>query len=623
MEIIEYVESTEAKQGFYPTPPNVLEVLLSNLKGERPKHYQNILEPSCGKGDIVYGIMEIEAKRAINSYGDYRGVPLNFDVIEIDSNLRGVLDYKFGGKYVKEERDKIKTKEAERLAMRKADNEKTQDYLDEQQRLSDVISEMEKTLTPYRASKVRVVHDDFMTFQTSKIYDLIVMNPPFKTGVDHVLKAIEMQTRCGGDVWAVLNANSLTNAYSNKRELLLKLIEEYEGEVQYIANGFSDSERKTDVQVAVIKISIPKVDPTSDIYETLNKAKEEKFNDEFEQCEELADKNFIKSILLQYNMEIEASAKLIKEYFGLQQFLSKELGEFRGCILHMTIQGEQQSSTTGQYASLLNTAIIQIRSKYWKGMFSSPQFMGRMPSSVKNKYMDMIDTLKDYDFTEFNINKLSMEMVSSFRFSVDDTIMDLFEDLTKTYSYHSDIANKNRHLFNGWKTNQAHKVGKKVIQPVNMFSQYYYGSGSFDFRKASSFLEDLERALNYITGTNESVNLYDTMKEYSENGVTKNIQLKYFSVTFYKKGTIHIAFTDLELLDRFNIYCCGRKGWLPPSYGKKTYEDLSEEEKDVVDTFHNDDGKAKDVKGKYDNIVANNKYYLANLAENSAIKLLE
>lgn len=43
-----------------------------------------------------------------------------------------------------------------------------------------------------------VVHDDFMTFEPKKEYDVIVMNPPFNKGqaVRHVTKAIQMAKRC-------------------------------------------------------------------------------------------------------------------------------------------------------------------------------------------------------------------------------------------------------------------------------------------------------------------------------------------------------------------------------------------------------------------------------------------
>ena len=49
-----------------------------------------------------------------------------------------------------------------------------------------------------KGKKYRVVHDDFLTFNTYKKYDLIFMNPPFSNGATHLLKALDMQKSGGG-----------------------------------------------------------------------------------------------------------------------------------------------------------------------------------------------------------------------------------------------------------------------------------------------------------------------------------------------------------------------------------------------------------------------------------------
>lgn len=68
-------------------------------------------------------------------------------------------------------------------------------------------------------------------------------------------------------------------------------------------------------------------------------------------------------------------------------------------------------------------------------------------------------------------------------------------------------------------------------------------------------------------------------------GQTKEVQLLNIAVNFYKKGTTHIFFTNLDALRRFNIYCCRKKNGLPPDYGITPYEDLSPEAKRVIDSF--------------------------------------
>lgn len=103
------------------------------------------------------------------------------------------------------------------------------------------------------------------------------------------------------------------------------------------------------------------------------------------------------------------------------------------------------------------------------------------------------------------------------------------------------------------------------------------------------------------------VNLESELRKSFEQGITKNIACKFFQATFYKKGTVHITFTCPELIDRFNIYAAQNRGWLPPSYGKKSYKDMTAEEKTVIDSFQGE--KA------YNEVMAKSDYYLASPIE--------
>ena len=107
---------------------------------------------------------------------------------------------------------------------------------------------------------------------------------------------------------------------------------------------------------------------------------------------------------------------------------------------------------------------------------------------------------------------------------------------------------------------------------------------------------DLEKTLSYLETGNtafDADDLHEHLKTCQINGKTRNIPLRYFNISLFKKGTCHIVFTDLELLDRLNIYGSQRKGWLPPSYGKKQYSNMTDEEKRVVDEFQGEEAYTK------------------------------
>ena len=187
----------------------------------------------------------------------------------------------------------------------------------------------------------------------------------------------------------------------------------------------------------------------------------------------------------------------------------------------------------------------------------------------------------------------------------------MYDRLTEEHSYYPECQ-KNRHYYSGWKTNKAWKIDKKVILPCyGVFSSW---DGRPYAHEAYSTLADIERILNFFDGNmSAEVDLRTTIETYFHNGITKNIQTKFFKATFYKKETVHITFTCPDLIDRFNIYAAQSRGWLPPCYGKKTYEAMSDEEKTVVDEFQG--------KEKYEEILKKSDYYLQDPVKNDVLRL--
>ena len=181
------------------------------------------------------------------------------------------------------------------------------------------------------------------------------------------------------------------------------------------------------------------------------------------------------------------------------------------------------------------------------------------------------------------------------------TIIALFDEFSNKYHYYDEMS-KNIHYYNGWKTNKAWIINKKVIIPLAGFDSFWNRYNPSDY-KIIRKLQDMEKCFNYLDGgLTEAINLEESLKFAEEYGETKNIQLKYFTVTFYKKGTCHITFNNEELLKKFNIFGSQHKGWLPPSYGKKAYKDMTTEEKVVVNEFEGEK--------EYNKVISNKEYYL-------------
>lgn len=457
----------------------------------------------------------------------------------------------------------------------------------------------------------RLVHDDFFTFHTWKQYDLIVMNPPFSCGDKHLLNALKLQED-GGNVICILNAETLKNPYSVTRQALALRLEDLHANVSYMQNEFVSAERKTSVEIAVVKVSIPKKERDSRIFSELRESKQMSEQTVQEQTS-LAENDYIKAAVKQFELETEAGIRLIREYQAMKPYMLRSLSGDNfvknDSILYLTM--DKYSPCSPEVTE--NEFLKVVRLKYWTSIFNDSRFTGHMTSNLLSEYRTQINKLADYDFSCFNIKTIQADIAIKLVKGVEECIVKLFDELSFQYSY-SDELGRNIHYYNGWKTNKAWIINKKVILPwMNAWGHY---NGSYDPASYEIIekLADIEKALDYLSGSSGNERgIRETLHEIKKIGQTKKIPLKYFTVTFYKKGTCHIEFTNLELLKKLNIFGSQQKGWLPPAYGKKSYSDMDEEEKKVIDEFEGVES--------YMETMTNSDYYLYSASD--SIKCLE
>lgn len=127
-----------------------------------------------------------------------------------------------------------------------------------------------------------------------------------------------------------------------------------------------------------------------------------------------------------------------------------------------------------------------------------------------------------------------------------------------------------------------------------MFSSYSWSKQTFEVNNAYDVLSDIEKVFDYLSGTmTDEHDIKERLQIANLNGQARNISLKYFDVDLYKKGTTHIKYRDMELVDKMNIYAGRNKSWLPPSYGKAAYAEMTSEDKRVIDEFQSAEAYAK------------------------------
>lgn len=446
-----------------------------------------------------------------------------------------------------------------------------------------------------------VIWDDFLTFQTYSQYDLIIMNPPFKDGEKHLLKALDL-CKTGGQICCILNAETLKNPCTVYRNDLLNRLQKYNAKIKYISGGFSAAERKTKVETAIIYVDIPKPKYTFDYFDKLVAGEDyESVYTEFSNTQ-LATNNIIDNVLKQYNEECRLGLELINQFERFQSIIPTPKDK-EYSLLSVGVNSSELS-TVGVDMSNQNLYVRELRYKYWNMLFNTKELSNLFTCDVRNRLYSDMQRFRSYDFTLANIKTLQLELSMRMTNNIEDAILKQFEQL----SYQNSMGcSGNVHYYNGWKTNKAYMINKKVIIPCY---DIYNRWGSWDIYRLRDKLEELEKIFIYLdAGKTEGPTFFDVYNKYcygygkdSTTWQGEKISFKYFEVEGKKKGTLHVWFKDMELLKKFNIFGANKKGWLPESYGKTSYKDMSAEEKAVVDDFQGEK--------EYNKVIKNREYYL-------------
>ena len=582
--------TTQGRDQFYPTPRPLAEKMLAGLDMD---HVQSVLEPSAGKGDLIDAI----ARK--NAVWRYHGRKLDVDFCEIDPYLRQICKYNFSEE--KEEEIRGEYSPIDRMCA----SDRTEAQKGEYKRLRfelDVLNNID----------VHCVNDDFLTYRTFKHYQLILMNPPFANGADHLLRAIDMQEKRGGSIICLLNAETIRNPYTENRLRLVSKLKQHNAEIEYVKDAFTESERRTGVDVAIVRIHIPPPPPDdSDIWQRMKKAVDEESVPDPE-LHALITGDYIEQAITLYRTEVAATMELVRQYNALAPYLAGTLDPEdkygREPMIHLVVGDDNYL-----HGFDMQKYMRRVRLKYWYALFTNKKFTGRLTSELQKKYQETVEKMADYDFSAFNIKQVALEMASKMTQGVEKAIMDLFDKLTFEHSWYPECS-QNRHYYNGWATNKAHKIGSKVIIPTSgMFSSYSWMKESFSVSTAYGVIGDIQKAFDYLDGgRTDEIDLEFRLKVASEQNKTRNIECKYFKVDLFKKGTTHIKFYPeaMPLVERLNIYASQKKGWLPPRYGKARYKDMHPEERAVVDSFHGDDSEGSGEKA-YAEVMAKADFYLA------------
>jgi len=465
----------------------------------------------------------------------------------------------------------------------------------------DIIEKLEKRFSHYdtdifaiesdpalqatlRGKDIKLIDSDFLSFSGPDKFDLIIANPPFDEGDKHLLKAIDIMYR--GEIVFLLNAETLKNPCTNTRKLLVRRLEELDASIDFIPDAFLDAERKTKVEVALVYINIDrKIE--DDLFSGVDAACHDDPVEVNEKHEVSAGKS-VQEMVAEYNEVVRVGTELILDYF-------KNVYKIGG-YLSIVCPGEEKMCREGKdltekvqkrIALLLKNA----RASFWRKTLNLNEVRKRMTRKKRSEFEHQLAGHSFMDFTESNVRQFVINLIGGYEQTLSDAVVEIFDLFTVKHCYRGDVLDKNIHYFNGWKTNNAYKVGRRVIIPgesySSSFTDDYTGKWHLDWH-TREMLDDIDTVMNYFDGMSDYTRMSQVLeREFSDRPHDRmsGLESTYFTMTCYKKGTIHLTFQDQDILRRFNVVACRGKGWLPEDYGSRPFRDLSPAEKETAATF--------------------------------------
>lgn len=455
-----------------------------------------------------------------------------------------------------------------------------------------IASEKNDDLNKICSNYCHMIGSDFFDIDSTKIshVDMIVMNPPFSNAEEHILHAWEIAPE-GCEIISLCNWETIDGRgyYGAKRRELNSIIQNY-GNKECLGDCFSNSERKTNVEVGLVRLFKP--------------INSEDFNyDGFYYGEEF---EVNQNGLIKYD-EIRA---IVNSYVGgINKFREFEriASEFNETLKNVGLSNVGKATFE---ISRNNTTLDkdefskELQFKCWDKIFNKMNIGKYVTKGVMDEINKFINLRKSYPFTMRNVYRMLDIIIGTSEQTMNKAICEAIDNFTRH-------THENRYGVEGWVTNNGHLLNKKFIIGSILGNSYsnkyfvdYYG---IQYNR----LKDLVKALCYVTGTNydtipelSDIFIYDDLisqnkellkeklgdeisnhsqqkliKYLEELGVKLEFNRRYdsgglkinhwydwgfFEIKFYKKGTAHIKFKNLTDWSELNRRYAKIKGMVLP-----------------------------------------------------------
>jgi hypothetical protein len=385
-----------------------------------------------------------------------------------------------------------------------------------------------------------VIGSDWLEFDEPRQFEFILMNPPFSNGAAHLLKAWE---HCApdGDVTCLLNAETVKNPYTTDRKKLKALIDCY-GSTEFLGQAFQRSERPTDVEVVIVRLHKPD-SATRMEFEGVQFQQDTPIDFEGFNQTPLAKRDVIKTLVEHYKRAREI---LVRRY--------QVQAELNFCLTG-TVEDSYSSDEIFRIKYDLLKQLAALKARFWKTLFEKSEVGKLTTSGFQRDFTSFERSQKEMAFTEANILEV-LELFFMNRTEImQNCILEVFDKFTE---------NHENCLGEGWKTNSAYQINKKIIFPYAVRYDKYFGF-RLDYGWRNDLLCDLDKVLMYINGDRDICYISEALDRRFQGfhkTPSSDLESSYFRIRYFKKGTVHLWFLDKALWEEFNRRAAIGKKWI-------------------------------------------------------------
>jgi hypothetical protein len=409
----------------------------------------------------------------------------------------------------------------------------------------------------------RVVGHDFLKYDGATIYSHVLMNPPFAEGAEHVLHAWELLY--SGELVAIINAETLRNACTKKRELLREIVARHSASPpEFLTEAFMepDTQRKTAVEIALIHLG--KVgDFKADFLDGLARdtAPAASAAELGARSEVLVPERWVQNQVI----ALRHATTALRES-AIADVRSGYYAAMLGNSLTDYDKPNDPAARAASAAEIINDGYAKLKECAWTSVLRSADVTRRLSSVAQKRVEAEFATICHLEFTVENVYAFLGGLIAKQGDIQLEMLCDIFDTFTR---YH----HENRIYYQGWKSNSRHRTcgmalrASRIVLPACRRDAYDYAQ-SLSWDDAQMF-SDFDKVFALLDGgkpheaTFGLVKLFNDQWQHLRNG--GRAQSDYFDARFYPKaGTFHIFPRDKRLVDRLNRLVGKQRAWLPP-----------------------------------------------------------